>query len=136
MKLDDFGHVDVCYAVAVSQHKSIARQPCLKPLQSAAGLHVQPGADQMDDNWLGPLLVHGNLAAAQFDRHVVVVDVKVDEELLYEFALVTERNHEFVKAARPVKLHDVPQDGHAADFDHWLRANDGLLSQSRTQSAG
>src|SRR5260370_32366072 len=81
------------------------------------------------------LVVHRHLAAGQLDRQAAQQAGIIDEEPLNYFALVSERNEELFEAVVAVVLHDVPQDGPAADFDHWFGPGIGLLRQPGAQSA-
>jgi hypothetical protein len=58
---------------------------------------------------------------AFFKDEVAFVSVFViDEEILYFLALVTEAEYEVPEAVMGVALHDMPEDGHSADFDQRL----------------
>ena len=60
----------------------------------------------------------------------------VEQEALDHPALVAERDHELREAVMCVVAHDVPEDRLAADLDHRLRNEPGLLGDARSETAG
>src|SRR6185436_3334141 len=56
--------------------------------------------------------------------------------LLDDIALVPAADHEVVHAVGGIDLHDVPEDGLAADLDHRLGPDAGLLADARAEASG
>ncbi len=59
----------------------------------------------------------------------------VREIFFDQVALVTTTDDEIVHAVSGINLHHVPQDGLAADLDHGLRLEVGLLGNTGPQTA-
>jgi hypothetical protein len=60
----------------------------------------------------------------------------IREIFLDDVALVAAADHEVVGAVRRVELHDVPEDGLAADLDHRLRLQIALFGYPSAQPPG
>ena len=71
--------------------------------------------------------MHFDVAAAQVDCDVGQMQAVVDEPFLDLVALVAQTDDEFVDAMGRIALHDVPEDGHPAYFDHGLGLCSGFL---------
>ena len=78
--------------------------------------------------------MHLDLVVDQVDRDVALVQEIIGEVFLDQETLVAEQDHEFVETEVRIALHDVPQDGLAADFNHRLRTHIGLLAETRSQA--
>src|SRR6185369_16494562 len=57
------------------------------------------------------------------------------EIFLDHVAAIAEAEHEFSEAPMGIGLHDVPENGAAADLDHRLGAELGLLAQASPQAS-
>ena len=75
----------------------------------------------------GFAMMHVHLVLLHVEGDVGHVQEVVGEVLLDHVALVATADHEIVDAVRRVELHDVPEDRLAADLDHGLRFQMGLL---------
>jgi hypothetical protein len=64
------------------------------------------------------------------DGAVVVHGFIIQEILLNHVAAVAKTKHEIAEPMMGVALHDVPEDGAAADLDHGLRPELGFFSQA------
>ena len=69
------------------------------------------------------------------DGEVVVHRLVIQEIFLDHVAAVAQAEHKIAEAVVGVELHDVPEDGAAADLDHRLGPEFGFLAQARAQSA-
>jgi hypothetical protein len=69
------------------------------------------------------------------DRAVVVHGFIIQEILLDHVAAVTETKNEIAQPITGVTLHDVPEDGAAADLDHGLRPELRFFSQAGSLSS-
>lgn len=63
-------------------------------------------------------------------RHAAIQRTIIGEPPLDVFTLVSKRYREFIMPIVMVMHHNVPQNRHAADFDHWLWTNVRLFSQT------
>jgi hypothetical protein len=62
---------------------------------------------------------------------------KVVGKILFDYvSLVAAANDELVDSMRGVRLHDVPQNGFAADLDHRLGSQVRFLGNTRTEASG
>src|SRR6185436_5878978 len=104
---------------------------------AAAGHAVDAGVGQGDaEVLLGMQTVIANLGLLpEADGEVVVHGLVVEEIVLDDAALIAQAQDELAEAIMRVALHDVPQDGAAAHFDHRFRAEFGFLPEARSQSA-
>src|SRR5262249_14365072 len=78
---------------------------------------------------LGLLAVVLDLPGREIDGHVPGQRVLIQEVPLDDVAAVTERHEELARVVARVVLHDVPEDGAAADLHHGFRLDLGLLCQ-------
>src|SRR6185437_10776378 len=62
--------------------------------------------------------------------------IVVREILLDDIALVSQAHDEVVDAVVGIDLHDVPEDGPAADFDHRLGPDGCLFTKPSAQTTG
>ena len=67
---------------------------------------------------------------AHVEADIGAVEGVVTEELLDQVALVAAADHEIGQAMGQVDLHDVPEDGPPADFDHGLGADRALFADA------
>ena len=135
---DELGDVDVGDAVAVGEHERlVAASQRLEPLDAPARLRLDAGVDEVDPP-VSRARRRGTSTcpAADVDREVVAQVVVVEEVVLDDLGPVAERDDELVEAVARVDLHDVPEDRRAADLDHRLRRQVGLLGEARSQAAG
>ena len=80
--------------------------------------------------------MHFDCIVGQVDRDVGGVQEVVGEELLDQVALVSQAQDEFIDTMAGIHLHDVPEDGPAADLDHRLGAHGAFLADPGAQAAG
>src|SRR5208337_2864575 len=71
--------------------------------------------------------------ASETDGEVVVHRLVIQEILLYHVAAISEAEDKLPETTVGIKLHDVPEDGTAANFDHRFGPKLGLLAQARTE---
>ena len=134
---DEGGDVDVGHAVAVGHAEwLVGIEVGGDALEAAAGECVLAGVDDRDTPGLGGAAmvfdgavgeVYGDVGAA----HGVVEEILLDDE-----AFVAGADDEMTAAVMGVHLHDVPENGQAADFDHWLGAQVALLGDAGTIPSG
>ena len=137
MEIDGRGDVDVADAVPVGHAEGLlALQMLAHPQQAPPSHRGIAGVDQRHLPGLGPALVHLHPVLAHVEGHVGHVQEVVREILLDDVALVAAADHEIVDAVGGVDLHDVPQDGAAADLDHRLGPDGGFFAEARPKSAG
>ena len=70
--------------------------------------------------------------ASQANLEVVVHGFVVQEVILDHVAAIAEAEDELAHSVVGVHLHDVPQDGAAADLDHRFGAEFGLFPETGT----
>ncbi len=124
-------NVEIRNAIAVSKHEGLVIcEPAPQALEPPARLGVEPRVDQMDMPIDLTAVVNGGLAACQIDREVIIQRVIVEEIPFDDFSLVPQGNNKFLEALRGVNVHNVPQDGFLANFDHRLGTQDRLFAQT------
>src|SRR6185369_1465427 len=131
------GDVDVGDAVAVGEAEALLVGDVVADApQPAAGHRALAGVDQRHAPRLGVLLVHFHRVLGHVERDVRHVQEVVGEVLLDDVALVAAADDEVVDAAGRVDLQDVPEDRPAADLDHRLGLEVGLLRKPAAEAAG
>jgi hypothetical protein len=135
VELHELGQVHVREAVAVREAEVLSPEVVLHALQSPAGLRLLAGVDQRHLPRLGVTVVDLDAVLREVDGHVGRVDEVVREVLLDDVALVAQADDELVDPMRRVDLHQVPQDRLAADLDHGLGFQVGLLGEPRPEPA-
>ncbi len=80
--------------------------------------------------------MHFHLVVQDVDGDIGGMEIVVGEIFLDEIALVSEAHDEVVDAVVGIDLHDVPEDGAAADLHHRLGSNGGLFTEPGTQAPG
>ena len=134
---DQCGDVDVGEAVAIGEAEVLVTDVGERPLQTPARHRLFAGVHERHPPRLGAGAVDLDVAAPQVEGEVLArMQVIVGEELLDDIALVAEADHELLDAVGRVDLHDVPEHRLAADLDHRLGANRGLLAEPRAQTTG
>ena len=123
--------------VAPRDHERALTEVRLEPLDTATGRRGLAGVDEVDApvgqvgcpcGWMSPVV--------QVDGEVAGQARVVGEPPLDVVALVAERDDEVVEPEVAVVLHDVPEDRVAADLDHRLGPELGLLGEPGAQPAG
>src|SRR5712691_9750089 len=135
MELDDLLDVDIRNAVAIGHQKCLATDPRREAFDAPTGLRFQPGVHQVDRPVFSVTIMHFQFPRAEMDRQIVPHVVVVLKVALDKVPFVPERDKELGEPCSRVYLHDVPEDGTPADFDHRLGLDVGLLGQSSPESA-
>ena len=128
--------VHVSDPVAIGHHETLfGLQQRTEPQQPATGLRIGASVDQIDAPVLhrGVGIVHP--ATLGVHRDVALSRGVVEDVVLDDLALVPEGKHEIADAVVREAAHDVPQDRHAADFNHGLWLDLGFLAQTGSQTA-
>ena len=60
----------------------------------------------------------------------------IGEVFLDDIAFVTATDHEVVDPVVGINLHDVPENGLAPDFDHWLGLQVGFFGNTGAEATG
>ena len=131
------GDVDVADAVAIGKAKRIfTLQIGRYALEPSAGHGGFTRIHQGYPPRLSALLVYFHAVVAHVEGHIRHVQKVVGEVFLDQVALVTAANHEIVDAVVGIDLHDVPQDGLAANFHHRLGFEVGFFGNPGAESTG
>ena len=122
MLLEQRGDVDGADAVTVREHEDRLVEVVGHPPHPGARPGRQAGLGQRDLPILRrPVAVPGRRVALRQLEGEVAGQLAVVEEVATDLVtLVTQAEHEATEAVLPVRLHDVPQDGLAADVDERL----------------
>jgi len=134
MKGEQFMQVDIADAVAPGDHAGVVADEGLEPFDASAGHGFLPGFHQMHGPVAGWRGVRRNLSAGEVDGEGAAKGCVVGHILLDVFAFVAESDGELGKTEVGVVLHDVQEDGNAADFDHRFGANLCFFRQSGTHA--
>ena len=78
---------------------------------------------------------HLVLAAGEIKRNIAGMQEVIREPLLDHVLLVARADDKVVKTVVGIFLHDMPQDGHVADFDHRLGLVDAFFADARAKAA-
>ena len=74
--------------------------------------------------------MHFHAIGAHVKRDIGHVQKIIGKVFLYYIALIAATDHEIIDAMGRENFHDVPQNRLAADFDHWLGLEMGLLGNA------
>jgi hypothetical protein len=134
---DQSRDVDIADAVAIGHAEGVLVAQVIGDAQQApAGHRSIAGVDQRHLPGFGAPLVHLHPVLAHMEGDVGHVQEVIVEILLDHIALIAKADHEFLDAVSRVDLHDVPQDRPAADLDHRLGADGGLLAEAGAEASG
>ena len=130
--------IQVRHAVAVSQHEGFVPDVVPHALDPSAGHCVQPGIHYGDFPGLGGVVVDGQIVPSVSE---VVCNVRGVQEIVREIffddvLLIACANNEFVVAVMTVQLHDVPENGLAAQFHHRLWLELAFFADAGSIAAG
>ena len=105
--------------------------------QAAAGHRVLAGVGEGDGEFLFVVLivVGDGPELAQRQRDVAVHRLVIEEIFLDDVAFVAQAKNELGMTVVGVRLHDVPEDRPAADFDHRLGSIFGFFAQTGALAA-
>ena len=135
VSLYGFGDVEVCHTIAVSETELLLSHIFADSLQAACSHRVEPGIYDGNLPVLGVVLVELEAIVAQVECDIGVKQEIVHEVFLDDVLLVAGTDDEFVDAVCRIRLHDVPEDGLAANLNHRLRHVLGLLAESCAKTA-
>src|ERR1019366_761785 len=122
-------NVDISDPIAVSDHEgSVSDQP-FHPSQAPACEGVQSCINQADLPVRSRGICSLYRTILQVQEKIAVVKMVVSKVLFDDFAFVSAGDQEVLVALPSIDAHDVPEHWLAADFDHWFRTNDRLLSE-------
>ena len=136
MEGDQGADVDVADAVAIGEAEVFAVEIGAHALEATAGHGLLAGVDQGDAPGLGVLLMHLHAVRTQVEGDIGHVQEIVSEIFLDQVALVAAADDEVVDAVGGVELHDMPEDGLAADLDHGLGLEVGFFGETGAEATG
>src|ERR1700692_327894 len=137
MKIEQRAYVDVAQPVAISQKKRLVILEIPgNALQSPARHGLKAGVGEGNGEILFVMSPHElNLGLAPKANLEVAVHGFVVEKIFFDHvAAIAETEHKLADPIVGVHLHDVPQDGAAADFHHRLGTEFGFFPESGTRS--
>ena len=137
MECHQLGNVHIADAVAVGHHEGLIADVGTNAFDAPAGHRVEAGVHNGDLPRLGVVVVddHLVLAAGEIKRNIAGMQEVIREPLLDHVLLVARADDKVVKAVVGIFLHDMPQDGHVADFDHRLGLVDAFFADARAKAA-
>jgi hypothetical protein len=121
VEFHQFFHIHVTDTVTIGHHKGLIANVGLNPLDTAAGHGIQtrihnghlPGFTMLVvDNYLVPV--------GKVEGYIRGMQIIIRKPFLDHMLLVACANHKFIETVGGIGLHNMPQNGHAADFDHGL----------------
>src|SRR5208337_1034781 len=129
--------VQVGNAIAVGQKERVVIYVLLDPFRAPTGHCGQAGVSQGDLEILFAVyVVELDLRLApEADGEVVVHCLVVQEVLFDHVAAISQAQDKLAEATVGIELHDVPQDGSTANFDHRFRPEFSFLAQAGTESS-
>ena len=121
MKCNECSDIDIADAVAVSEAKRIfSLEIGGHTFESTACHGGFASVDQGHAPGLCTLLMHLHTVVAHVKRDIGHVQEVVRKIFLDQIAFVAAADHEVMDPMVGVNLHDVPEDGFTANFDHGL----------------
>src|SRR3546814_13577202 len=81
-------------------------------------------------------MVYFERIVAGVDGEIGVHQMIIERPVLYDMALVATADDEFVDSGRSIQLHDVPENGAPAAFDHRLGSAAAFFADARAVTAG
>ena len=137
MELDQFGNVHIADAITIGHHKGFVADIFLHPLDAAARHRVQAGIHHRHAPRLGVLVMHDHLVAlGEVKGHIAGMQEIIRKPLLDHMLLVPGADHKIIEAIVRILFHDMPQNGHTADFDHRFRLELTFFRNARAIAAG
>ena len=137
MKLNQLCDIDIADAVAVGHHEGLIADVFPDPPNTRAGHRMEAGIHDRNPPRLRMLIVNDGAAALRKVKcDIRRVEEVVGKPLLDHVLLITCTDDELIETIVAVFLHDVPENRHAPDLDHRLRAQLGLLRNARPPSPG
>src|SRR5258706_2964145 len=134
MKFEQDAKVDVADPVTVCDHEGSLLEPGLQALYAASGECFGPGIHQMNCPVFAFARARLDLSTGKIHGHATAQVVVVQKVALNLFAFITESYEKLIQTVMRVMLHDVPEDGTAANFHHRLWLHFGLFGQARADS--
>ncbi len=136
VEFDQARNVEIGQAIAVCQHECIAVDIFLDPLHAPTRHGRLTGFRERNlEPLLGVQIVELNLRfPPQADGEVIVHRLVVQKIFFDHVAAISQAQDKLAVAAVGEQLHDVPEDGAAANFNHRFWPELGFLTQTRTES--
>ena len=136
VELEQRRQIHVGHAVAVGEHERLVAERLRSRYTRPPVMLAAPVSTRWTTHGSHSLLSAVTSPVAQVDGQIPEERIVVEEVALDHLALVAERDDELVEAVLRVVLHDVPEDRLAADLDHGLGLDAGLLGKSGAESSG
>src|SRR5690606_32387462 len=89
---------------------------------------ILTGVNKGNPPWFGFIINEGCLVEVEIECNIRLVEKIVSKELLYDEALVSQANNKFIYTPMSINFHNVPQDWHTSNFNHWLGPDSRLLT--------
>ena len=122
-------NVDIRHTVSVGDHEAIRVDVAGNSLQAPTLEGLCARVAECHAPVFNLACVRGDVPGFQGNREIRVPSVVVGKVLFDDFALVAQWENEVVVAKAAVDVHDVPQNGSSANFDHGLGLDRGLFAQ-------
>src|ERR1700719_1998205 len=104
-------------------------------MQPAAGQRAVSGIDHTHFPVATVCLVVLYGAIAEIDSDITMGCVIAEEIVFDHLTLVAQSEDETLDLVVRINVHEVPEDGMHAHFDHWLGPHRGFLGQARSKTA-
>ena len=128
---NQFGDVDVSHAIAVGKTKSFFIFDIVRhTLQATTGHGVFTSIHQCDAPRLSIALMHFHAVGPHIESDIGHVQKVVGKVLFDDVTLVSTADNKFVDAMVRVCLQDVPQNGLAANLNHWFGTGCGVFTKA------
>src|SRR5690606_2036817 len=119
----------------VCQHEGAILNVLVKALDPPTGHCAGAGINQVYHPVGLITVMDGRLASSHIDCEVAVQGTVIHHVFLNDFAFIAEGDGEVFEIIVGIVHHNVPQNGLAADFNHWLGFDLGFFHQARAQPA-
>ena len=128
------GDIDVCDAIPVGKAERLTRRQVIADCtETTTGHGIRTCIDQCHPPRLAARTMPLQTIVDEIDGYVGCVQEVVRKELFDHVALVAQADDKVSDTAGIVDFHNVPQDWHAANFDHRFGTYARFLAQSATQ---
>ena len=127
METDKRIDVNVGQTITIRNHERLIPNQILEPAQTSAGQSVEPGVYQSYLPIRSGRVRDRARSVAQVDENIAVVNQEIAEILFDDLAFVPTRNQKITVTMLCIDIHNMPQHGLAADFNHRLGPGGSLL---------
>lgn len=128
--------VHITHAITIRHEERLVADIFPNPRDTSTGHRSEARIDNCHLPRLDAIMMNDEIlpAGRKVERHIARTQEVIGEPLLDHMLLVARAHDKLIEAIVRKHFHDMPEDGHSADLNHWFRPLHALLCNARSRT--